>query len=376
MTQPKNISLTATLDIQAADAGDGKAPLPRFSMVAYTGGMMRIAGWRYPLVVDLAGLGIPSQSRPIRFGHDANSGVGHTDNIRVEGGQLLASGFVSRDTAAAREVVASARNGFPWQASIGAAVDQSEFVREDQTVLVNGREFKGPVNVVRRSALGEISFVDLGADGNTSATIAAGTRATTGADKEQSMEGKDTATDTQTTQDTAASAADGTTAAPASVQAAAVDQPDPVAEMRARAAAEQERIAAVQKVCGDGHADIAAKAIKDGWDVTRTELEVLRADRPKPISVHVPDNTITGNVLEAAAMLTANLQGIEKLHDEKTLDLAAKTFAGVQIEPQRGDRITDAGKTYEVLAPGKGHVFQVDAFSKTFRIHTKQVDQQ
>ena len=44
--------------------------LPRFSMVAYTGGPMRMAGWRYPVIVDLAGLAIPSQNRPIRFGHD------------------------------------------------------------------------------------------------------------------------------------------------------------------------------------------------------------------------------------------------------------------------------------------------------------------
>lgn len=48
-------------------------------------------------------------------------------------------------------------------------------------------------------------------------------------------------------------------------------------------------------------------------------------------------------------------------------------IAGGPIEPQRGDRILDAGKTYEVLAPGKGHVFQVDAYGKTIRIHTKQV---
>ena len=62
---------------------------------------------------------------------------------------------------------------------------------------------------------------------------------------------------------------------------------DPVADMRARAAAEQERIAAVRKVCGDDHAEIDAKAIKEGWDVTRTELEVLRAERPKAPAVHV-----------------------------------------------------------------------------------------
>ena len=91
---------------------------------------MRIAGWRYPVVVDLAGMAIPSQNRPIRFGHDAASGVGHTDEIRMEDGQLLAAGVVSRETAAAKEVVASARNGFPWQASIGASVDEFEFVKE------------------------------------------------------------------------------------------------------------------------------------------------------------------------------------------------------------------------------------------------------
>ena len=51
------------------------ALLPRFSMVAYTGGPMRIAGWRYPVVIDLAGLAIPSQSRPIRFSHDPTATV-------------------------------------------------------------------------------------------------------------------------------------------------------------------------------------------------------------------------------------------------------------------------------------------------------------
>lgn len=120
-----------------------------------------------------SGLAIPSQSRPIRFGHDPLAGVGHTDSIRVEEGQLVAAGLVSRDTSAAREVVTSSKNGFPWQASVGASVDEFEFIRDGQKVTVNGRQHSGPLNVVRRSTLGEISFVDLGADGATSAAIAA-----------------------------------------------------------------------------------------------------------------------------------------------------------------------------------------------------------
>jgi hypothetical protein len=326
---PEQFALTAAVEIdlaaEAAGAGQDKPALPRFSMVAYTGGPMKVAGWRNPVVVDLAGLAIPSQSRPIRFGHDANSGVGHSDSIRVQDGRLVAAGVVSRDTAAAREIIVSAKNGFPWQASIGASVEQFEFVKESQTVLVNGREFSGPINVVRQATLGEISFVDLGADGNTSASVAA------------ARQEKDTMTDTDTTvqtttQDTTAGTGKDTPA-PA-VQAAAPDAgitADPVADMRARAGAELERIAAVRKVCangGDNHADICANAIKGGWDVTRTELEVMRADRPKAPSTHVPDNSVTGLVLEAACMLTAGFSGLEKLHDERTLDLASRRFRG------------------------------------------------
>ena len=329
---PKQLDLTATMeiDVAATDGGDGKAPLPRFSMVAYTGGPMRVAGWRFPVVMDLAGLGIPSQSRPIRFGHDANSGVGHSDSIRVQDGKLIAAGVVSRDTPAAREIVISAKNGFPWQASIGASVEQFEFVKENQTVLVNGQEFSGPINVVRQATLGEISFVDLGADGNTSASVAAARQ------EKDTMADTDTPVQT-TTQDTAAGTGKDTPPPTPTVQAAATTiaaapdagiTADPVADMRARAAAEQERITAVRKVCGDNHAEICANAIKEGWDVTRTELEVMRADRPKAPATHVPDNHVTGHVLEAACMLSAHVENLEKLHDEKTLEMASKRFRG------------------------------------------------
>jgi len=172
---PKLLSMIASLQVQAAadSNSDGKPTLPRFSMTAYTGGPMRLAGWRYPVVVDLAGMGIPKQSLPIRMGHDAAAGVGHTDSIQIAEGQLLATGVISRGTQVAQEVVASSKNGFPWQASIGANVDEHEFVKESQTVIVNGQTFKGPINVVRKSTLGEISFVDLGADNKTSASVAA-----------------------------------------------------------------------------------------------------------------------------------------------------------------------------------------------------------
>jgi len=172
---PQSVNLTAGLQVQAAadTNSDGKPALPRFSMTAYTGGPMQLAGWRYPVVVDLAGMSIPHQSLPIRMGHDAAAGVGHTDSIQIADGQLLATGVISRGTEVAQEVITSSKNGFPWQASIGANVDEHEFIKQSQAIIVNGKTFNGPVNVVRKSTLGEISFVDLGADNKTSASVAA-----------------------------------------------------------------------------------------------------------------------------------------------------------------------------------------------------------
>jgi len=324
-------------------------------MVAYTGGPMRIAGWRYPVVVDLAGLAIPRQNAPIRESHGAR--VGHAESIRVEDGKLVASGVISCTGQVARELVADAKNGFPWQASIGATVEQFEFVREAQAAVVNGREFKGPVNVVRKATLGEISFVDLGADADSSASVAASgeqSRTASANQENGNMDGKE---NTNTDQDAAAVAGQGKDVQNADAQAGkGNDAPkveakagdkdagtppvrpaaddgitaDPVADMRAEAAAEQERIASVRKVCGDKHGDIAAKAIKEGWDVTRTELEVLRADRPKAPAAHIPDSSMSGQVLEAACMLTGGVRGDDVVASfgEQAVDAAGKRFRG------------------------------------------------
>ena len=72
---PEFVTMKAPLTVEAA--GDGK-DLPRFRMVAYTGGLMQLAGFPHPVVVDLAGLEIPSQNLPVRLDHERRQGVGHT----------------------------------------------------------------------------------------------------------------------------------------------------------------------------------------------------------------------------------------------------------------------------------------------------------
>ncbi len=66
----------------------------------------------------------------------------------------------------------------------------------------------------------------------------------------------------------------------------------------------------------------------EGWDSTRTELEILRANRPKAPAIHVHDQNVSTQVLEAACMLTAGLDEPEKHCETQALDLAAKRFRG------------------------------------------------
>ncbi|MEP0848346.1 MAG: hypothetical protein HRF50_16175 [Phycisphaerae bacterium] len=323
---PGNITL------EALAAGGEAEAVPRFTMVAYTGEPMHVEGWRYPVVVDLEGLSIPSQRRPVRFGHSMYAGVGHTERIVVEAGRLIAEGIVSRETPAAREVVASGKRGFPWQASIGAQVAQAEFVRAGKSVTVNGKTFEGPLYVARRTVLGEISFVDLGADINTTVAIAAaqGCRPEAGGwseNTEESVMEDDRNTAERNTEPEATgkeAPANGTDADASGLQPTVSG----LSELRAQALAESKRIAAIRRICGSKFPQLEEQAIAEGWTEEKTELEKLRASRPKAPAVHVSSDTMSGQVLEAACMMTGKVTKIEELYDEPTLDAASRRFRG------------------------------------------------
>ena len=70
LTVPDRLDLICACDAITLEAvaSDGETEsIPRFTMVAYTGEPMRIEGWRFPVVVDLEGMSIPSQRRPVRW---------------------------------------------------------------------------------------------------------------------------------------------------------------------------------------------------------------------------------------------------------------------------------------------------------------------
>ena len=117
---------SAGVAFEAAE-DDGENKVRKFTMTAYTGGLLQLSNFFYPVVVDLQGLKVPAKARPILRDHDPGKIVGHSDNIAVEGRTIRLSGVISAANDFAREVQESSSNGFPWQASIGASIQKMAF---------------------------------------------------------------------------------------------------------------------------------------------------------------------------------------------------------------------------------------------------------
>lgn len=358
-------------ELVAAKEGDAKdgAPSPRrFGMVAYTGGAMRLAGWPHPVVVDLAGMQVSAKSRPILKDHNPSLIVGHTESVRVEGSQLMVSGVVSGAGRVAQEIVASSIAGFPWQASLGASAENIETVPKGRSAQANGRTFDGPVQVVRRSRLGEVSFVALGADDDTSAQVAAADPHTHNSRQEKNtmdfqvwltdkgFDDADALSDAQRTSLKAMFDADrkqtGATATAddddgdAPPIAGRIEAGGVVADLRAEAAAETKRIAEVRRLCAGRHSEIEAKAIGEGWDIARTELEILRADRPQVSAVRTGGDTTSAKALEAALCLSAGLpeKTVGAHYDERAMNAAvSRDLSGAGIHTLLYEVIRAAG---------------------------------
>ena len=358
---PPELNLVASSVTFEAASVAGESPSPRrFSMVAYTGGPMQLSGWRYPVVVDLEGISLGKQRRPILLDHtrDVDFVIGQTDQLTVGNNQLLVNGQVLGDSPKAKQVVALNDKGFAWQASIGARAEQVEFLAEGKTAVVNGREVAGPVNIARRALLGEISFVVLGADDNTSAQISAsqfhedqamefsewlaardfdenklsaGQRASLQALFEAGEEGREPV-----------APVNATTVTPPTID-------PPVATYRAAAAAESRRIGAIRRLCKGKYLELEARAIEEGFTAERVELEVVRLERPKAPAMQADESRINAQSLEAALCMSAGLSAerVGEMYDERTMNAAvSRDLRGASIHTL----------IYEVIRASGGYV--------------------
>ena len=365
------LSLIATrLDLEAAASPDENGSPRRFTMTAYTGGPMKLAGWRHPVVVDLVGLAIGDQNRPILLdhAHDVESVMGQTDKISATDKELLVTGQILGDSPKARQVIALADKGFSWRASIGARAEQVEFVADGAKIKANGQTFTGPIYVARKSTLGEISFVVLAADDNARAQIAATadqpdeaaagaspansnnsvpqknaspfsewlkaqgfTMDTLSATQKDNLKQLFEKTNKEDRTDSPSATADMDVEARRQTQEA-------VADFRSTLAAEKERVRAIERICDGRHTEIEARAIADGWDVTRTELEALRAERPSGPAIHTQDdNGLFAEGIEAALCMSPG--AIRE-------DQAKELFSERAMEAALGKSLRGAGLHY------------------------------
>lgn len=162
-----------SIELQAADPNTPDA-LPSFSGIAYTGGVMNpklAIQWNGPVVIDLAGLDAPVG--PVHRDHDESRPVGHLTAVRNDGTKLSVTGVFSVPSADQQEIVAGARNGFPWRPSVGVKILTYSTVPQGQTLQCNGRTFEGPILVVKRSQLKEVSLVTIPGDPESTVSIAA-----------------------------------------------------------------------------------------------------------------------------------------------------------------------------------------------------------
>lgn len=176
------IALAAPVSIQASASEDGKPQPAKFSVLAYTGGVlpgaMRNGDEREDVILDLSGIK-NGKSLVANLDHESNQRVGNVNTIENDGKTLNLAGVASAATPARNEVVASAADGFVWQASVEASPTRVEQVKPGATVSVNGQQFTAPAKggralyVARESVLKGFAFVSHGADDNTTVSIAA-----------------------------------------------------------------------------------------------------------------------------------------------------------------------------------------------------------
>ncbi len=333
-------------------AGDGGGP-KRFTLTAYTGGPMKVALFYRPVVLDLTGIKAESNEIPSFLGHDETQIVGHGEP-EISAQRIKMSGVVSGGGSAAKEVLASSKDGFPWKASVGVLPMRVEFVEPGVKAKANGRTFTGPINIVRAGSLIEISFVPRAADKNTSVNVAASQQGAKVMNPklQKWLEAKgfnpDDLTDEQLKplqaqydaeqkppekepEKVPEKPVEATSEAPehqAVLQAAA----DAKAQLDAypeEMAAETERVATIRARCKGEHSKLEAAAIRDHWSTEKLDLELLRAERPKAPAAHtngMPDPS--GAIVEAAACRSLNLPDMEDYFDEKVLEASDKHFHG------------------------------------------------
>jgi phage major head subunit gpT-like protein len=363
--------------IEAQAPTEGESPKPkRFTINAYGGGMLRLSRYDTPVVIDLSGMTAKTPI-PILLEHDSTLIVGHADEVVNSESSLKLKGVVSGVGESADKVTAMAANGFPWRASVGAMPLELEWIGDGVTTKANGKSFKGPLYVARKSELKEVSFVAVAADSGTSVKVAASAAHSL---KENDMNFQqwveamglvlaelrdDQKAKLQAKYNAELKAAEEKAAADAKnkpIEAGAKTEPPKVeppkfdlnavllvhakheTAIEAMAAKWQPKIADTAKFAGlkagviSASLELKAKALAEEWPAARLEAEFIRparifeadlevAERPKaPEVFSSTKDAITGDILAAACLMNGKIAKPEDHYRSEVLQAAHSRF--------------------------------------------------
>jgi hypothetical protein len=161
------VYLTADIELAAQDSGDKPTPT-KFQGIAYSGGHIPSRN----AVIDLDSTRI-TDSMPVLASHDhtARSVIGVVQSTEKNGALKVYGELFSDCDEQAVAIATKSKRGIKYQMSMALFEALSESIPEGKSVNVNGRSFKGPINVLRNGITREVSVVTLGADPATSLTL-------------------------------------------------------------------------------------------------------------------------------------------------------------------------------------------------------------
>ena len=312
--------------------GDG-ALIEFTDAVAYSGGAIPQWWSGTPVIVDLAGMSVAPQVA-LMYDHEyeVEARIGEA-TVTNTGTELKASGKIINSGIGAM-IVENGRK-IPWQLSIGARNLAYREIQAEETVNVNGRTLTGPLLVVTKSMLREISVVAIGADENTKMEIAASLRPKNHNQKgENNMVNKTTAATEQPEGENVQAVATNE-----SVQAAGVGTLDVQAAVNAALSAHEnerrETIAAINKIFGDEFPQKKAELIAAGASVEEAKdafIDMLRAGRTEAgtfnIFIKGENKAEAGDVFTAAALLAAghDIDAVAKSCGKEATEAAEREY--------------------------------------------------
>jgi hypothetical protein len=360
---PEIIAMLGEVSIDAAgEEGASRGPR-RFDVVAYTGGKLVVGGYDLPVVVDLKGLSV-RKSIVANLDHDRKLRVGHVTNRHNDGKTLRLEGLASAATAARNEVVASADDGFQWQASIEAAPQKLVRVAAGKSVEVNGQTHEGPCLIARKATLGGFAFLSHGADENTHVTIAASAADSSkeldmqfaqwieglGFEAEELSDKQRAALQTKYDHELQAAAKESRKTEVEvelpefdadEIKAAASDH---LASLEALFAEHEgdvkaDKFAEIRAGASKDAKELKVKALKDRWLMPRYEAELIRAaakvelalvraERPRGPAIQSHRQDISAKVIEAALCQSVGLPQIDEAFSPQELEAAHTAFRG------------------------------------------------